>query len=87
MNNQLPSSWVTTSLPKADLLDATALVAAALRSGRIKLNPDNSFTVDGIPLPAPVLPAKGLPATADNTSANKFLFDGKNWTLQFDGMA
>ena len=84
MNNLLASTADATTSPTAKIIEAAALVAGALKSGCVKMNDDGSFNLDGIPH-APVLPANGSPTTADKPWVNKFQFDGKNWTLQFDG--
>ncbi len=74
-----------TTLPNSDIVQAAVVIAAALNSGRVKINPDNSVTVDGISLSgAPLLACEDRALAASNRE-NVFQFDGKNWTLQYGG--
>ena len=82
MNNHISVGGLP--LLSADIVQAAALVAEALKSGRAQINPDGSLKVDGIQIP-PAPPASGEPVATNPESENKFLFDGKTWTLQFDG--
>ena len=74
-----------TALPNANIVQAATLVTEALNSGRVKINPDGSFTVDGIPL-ATGMPAGGGQAAPGENVANQFQFDGKAWTVKYDGV-
>jgi hypothetical protein len=57
------------------LIQAASLMTAAMNEGRVTINPNGSFNVDGIPL-APKMPAGGAQTKVDQKSANKIQFDG-----------
>jgi hypothetical protein len=59
--------------------DIATLISGVLNSGRVKINANSSFTVDGISL-SPV-----MPVSEKKKVANKIQFNGKTWTLEFDG--
>ena len=82
MNNSITSTTGVTTPPSAKILKAAALIAEAMKNGRVKYNPDGSFNIDGKPL-APV--SFGSTAKVNKQLVNKFLFDGNTWTLQFAG--
>lgn len=84
MNNLLPSPAEATALQGAEIIQAAVLIARALNSGRVKLNPDSSVTVDGVPLDV-ASSLQGGEQTLAKQPANKFQFDGHTWTLQYEG--
>jgi hypothetical protein len=83
MNNHYRTDGTT--LPNADIVQAAVVIAAALNSGRVKINPDNSVAVDGVPLCGGTSQGFKDRALAAGNLPNKFQFDGKNWNLQYGG--
>ena len=83
MNNLLPPPAVETVPHGAELFKAASLMRAAMNDGRVKINPDGTFNLDGIPLFAPVLGTDGSLPMVETKAVNKFLFNGNTWTLQF----
>lgn len=82
MNNDHVSPTDTLLLDDQKLQE---LVAAGLKAQRIKIHSDFSITVDGTLLPTTALPR---PASASKiNSTNQLQFDGKTWTLQYQGIA
>jgi hypothetical protein len=68
-----------------EIVQAATLIAAALNSGRVKIKPDNTVTVDGVPPRKAPLPGGGDLTSAAGNQPNIFQFNGKIWTLRFDG--
>jgi len=90
VNNLLPPPAAESIPHSAELFKAASLMTAAMIEGRVKINPDGSFHLDGIPFSvggsSPGETLNGTQAVAAAAQANIFQFDGKKrWIFQYDG--
>src|SRR5271163_2928699 len=90
VNNLLPPPAAESIPHSSELFKAASLMTAALIEGRVRINPDGSFNLDGIPFTGIGSPpgdhSDEVQSMAAAAQPNIFQYDGKKkWTMQFAG--